>query len=324
MVKAIRIHETGGPEVLKIEHVNVNAPGEGEVLVAQTAIGINFIDTYHRKGLYPLPLPATLGIEACGYVEAIGAGVSGLNVGDRVAYATGTVGAYTTERVIEQRYLVHVPDGISDEEAAAGLAKGLTAHYLLHRAFVIRPGSSVILVHAAAGGVGQLLCQWASVYDCTVIGTVSSEEKAAIARENGCTHVINYRTENFVERVMEITHGLGVSVVYDSVGKDTFLDSLQCLQPFGMMISYGQSSGAVPPFDISLLAEKNIFLTRPTLSAYKRHRMELILSAEEVFERLKNGHIRLNIHNHYDFEDIAQAHRDLESRQTTGASVLMV
>lgn len=324
MVQAIRIHETGGPEVLKIEQVKLRAPGEGEVLVAQTAIGINFIDTYHRKGLYPLPLPATLGIEACGYVEAIGPGVSGLNIGDRVAYATGPVGAYTEQRIIEQRYLVHVPDAISDDQAAGGLAKGLTAHYLLHRAFVVRPGASTILVHAAAGGVGQLLCQWASVYDCAIIGTVSSEEKAIIARENGCQHVINYTTENVVERVREITAGLGVSVVYDSVGKDTFFDSLQCLQPFGMMISYGQSSGAIPPFDISLLAENNLFLTRPSLGAYKRHRMELILSAEEVFERMKNEHIRININNHYDFGEVAQAHRDLESRKTTGASVLMV
>lgn len=324
MVQAIRIHETGGPDVLKIEQIKLRAPGEGEVLVAQTAIGINFIDTYHRKGLYPLPLPATLGIEACGYVEAIGPGVNGLNIGDRVAYATGPVGAYTEQRIIEQRYLVHVPDAISDDQAAGGLAKGLTAHYLLHRAFVIRPGASTILVHAAAGGVGQLLCQWASVYDCAIIGTVSSEEKAVIARENGCQHVINYTTENFVERVRDITAGLGVSVVYDSVGKDTFFDSLKCLQPFGMMISYGQSSGAIPPFDISLLAENNLFLTRPTLGAYKRHRMELILSAEEVFERMKNEHIRININNHYDFSEVVQAHRDLESRKTTGASVLMV
>lgn len=323
MSQAVRIHETGAPEVLTLEEIKDSAPGEGEVVITQTAVGINFIDIYHRKGLYPLPLPATLGIEACGYIEEVGKGVKGLKVGDRVAYATGPVGAYCSQRVIAQDYVVNVPDTVSDEQVAATLAKGLTAHYLLCRTFVTQPGV-VMLVHAAAGGVGQLLCQWGSRRGCTVIGTVGSEEKIAIAEKNGCQHVVNYTTENVAERVQDITKGRGVNVVYDSVGKDTFLQSVECLMPLGMLVSYGQSSGAIPPVDINLLSQKSLFLTRPTLGVYKSNRMELILSAAEVFAMLKDGGIRANISNRYALKDAAKAHHALEERQTTGSSIFLL
>lgn len=324
MSQAIRIHNTGGPEVLTLEDVEDRAPGEGEIVIGQKAVGINFIDIYHRKGLYPLPMPAILGIEACGYVEEIGRGVQGIRVGDRVAYATGPVGAYCKRRVIAQQYVVNVPDEVSDEQVAAILAKGMTAHYLACRTFVTQPGT-VMIVHAAAGGVGQLLCRWGHSRGCTVIGTVGSDEKAAIVQKNGgCQHIINYNTENFVERVRDITKGAGVNVVYDSVGKDTFLQSLECLKPLGMMVSYGQSSGAIPPFDVSLLSENCLFLTRPNLGLYKGNRMELILSAAEVFAMLKNGTIRANITNRYALKDAALAHQKLEDRQTTGASVFIL
>ncbi len=322
MSQAIRMHRAGEPEVLTVREVEDRAPGEGEVAIRQTVIGINFIDIYHRKGIYPLDLPATLGIEACGYIEEVGPGVKGLRVGDRVAYATGPVGSYCERRVISQHYVVNVPDEVPDELVAATLAKGLTAHYLLCRTFVTMPGN-IILVHAAAGGVGRILSQWARSRGCTVIGTVGSEEKMAIASDYGCDHVINYNSENFVERVRDITDGMGVNVAYDSVGKDTFLGSIKCLRPFGMMVSFGQSSGTIPPIDISLLSESSLFLTRPSLSAYKAHRMELILSAAEVFEMLRLGKIKNPISNRYALKDAAIAHRNLEQRQTTGASVLI-
>jgi NADPH2:quinone reductase len=325
MSKAIVIHETGGPEVLKLQQVNIKQPGSGEVLIAHSAIGINFIDIYHRSGVYPLPtMPSMLGIEACGYIEDIGPDVEGFQIGDRVAYATSLIpGAYSEKRVINAKYIVAVPDYINDEQVAALLAKGLTAHYLLRRTFFVKFGDTV-LIHAAAGGVGKILCQWAKYCKATVIGTVGSDEKIKIAKDAGCDYVINYQTENFKNQVLEITNGKGVNVVYDSVGKDTFFDSIDCLVEFGVMASYGESSGKVPPFDISILNKKSSFLTKPSLFQYKSIRMELVLSANEVFELFRQKIIKVDNYNKYDLNEIAQAHNDIELRKTVGSSILLI
>ena len=322
MIMAIRIHETGGPEALRWEGVEVGHPGSGEARLRHTGVGLNFIDTYHRAGLYPLALPAVLGSEGAGVVEEIGPDVTEAKPGDRVAYA-GPIGAYAQARLIRADRLVPLPADISDRAAAAMMLKGMTAQYLLRRTCRVEPGD-LVLVHAAAGGVGLIACQWAKHLGATVIGTVSTEEKAALAREHGCDHTIVASREEFVARVREITGGRGVRVVYDSVGKDTFEGSLDCLQPLGMMVSYGNSSGPVPPFSPLVLAAKgSLFLTRPTLMTYTARREDLLATAAELFEVVRSGAVRIEIRQTYPLAEAAQAHRDLEARSTTGSTVLL-
>ncbi|OFV83072.1 MAG: quinone oxidoreductase [Acidobacteria bacterium RBG_13_68_16] len=322
MVMAIRIHETGDPEVLRWEGVEVGRPGPGEARVRHTAVGLNFIDVYHRKGLYALPLPAVPGSEAAGVVEEIGAGVTEVKVGDRVAYA-GVVGAYSQVRLIRADRLVLLPEDIEDRAAAAMMLKGMTAQYLLRRTCPVQRGDTV-LIHAAAGGVGLIACQWAKHLGATVIGTVSTEEKAAVARRHGCDHPIVTSREDFVARVKEITGGRGVRVVYDSVGKDTFEGSLDCLQPMGMMVSCGNSSGPVAPISPLVLSAKgSLFLTRPTLMTYTARREDLLATAAALFEVVHSGAVKVEVHRTYPLEEAAQAHRDLEARRTTGSSVLL-
>lgn len=324
MSHAIRMHETGGPEVLRWEAVEVPTPGPGEVRLRQTAVGLNFIDVYHRTGLYPLPaLPAVIGMEGAGEVAALGAGVTEVQVGDRVAYAGVPPGAYAEERVIPAHRLVKVPAAISDRQAAAMMLQGMTAQYLLRRTYPVKPGDAV-LIHAAAGGVGLIACQWARYLGATVIGTVGSREKAELARAHGCEHPILYREEDFVARVREITGGEGVAVVYDSVGKDTFLKSLDCLRPMGMMVSFGQSSGAIDSFDPGLLAAKgSLFLTRPSLMVYTAKPADLQATAAELFSVVEAGAVKIEVNQTYPLRDAAQAHRDLEARKTTGSTVLL-
>jgi len=322
MTHAIRIHETGGPEVLRYEEVHVGEPGPGRVRVRHTAIGLNFIDVYHRTGLYPLPLPSVIGQEAAGVVEAVGPGVTALAVGDRVAYC-GVVGAYAEQALLPADRLIRVPPGVSDEQAAAMMLKGLTAQYLVRRTHRVTPGET-ILVHAAAGGVGLILCQWAKALGATVIGTVSSEDKAALARENGCDHVILYTHEPVVERVRALTGGEGVPVVYDAVGKDTFAASLDCLRPLGLMVTYGNSSGPVPPLSPTILGQKgSLFLTRPTLGTYIARRADLEAAAGELFEVVAAGKVRITIGQRYPLAEAARAHRDLEARKTTASTILL-
>lgn len=320
---AIRIHQTGGPEVLVWEEVEVPAPGPGQVLLRHTAVGLNFIDVYHRTGLYPAPLPFTPGLEGAGVVEAVGDGVTEFQLGDRVAYANPPLGAYAQARVMPADRLVKLPGSIGDHTAAAMMLQGMTAQYLLRRTYRVQPGDT-ILIHAAAGGVGLLVCQWARHLGATVIGTVGSEEKAELARAHGCDHPILYKSEDFVARVREITNGEGVPVVYDSVGADTFLKSLDCLRPLGMMVSFGQSSGKVEPFDTGLLAAKgSLFLTRPSLMAYTAKRSDLVASATELFDVVARGAVKVEINQTYPLKDAAQAHRDLEGRRTTGSTLLL-
>jgi NADPH2:quinone reductase len=320
---AIRIHETGGPEVLSWDTVEVARPGPGEILLRQTAVGLNFIDTYHRTGLYPLPdLPAVLGREAAGIVEEIGAGVSEPAVGDRVAYALHP-GSYAELRVIPAERVVRLPQEIDDRMAAGAMLKGLTAQYLLRRTYPVRSGETILL-HAAAGGVGLIACQWAKHLGATVIGTVGTPEKADLARAHGCDHPVLYDREDFVERVREITDGKGVRVVFDSVGRDTFERSLDCLAPRGLMVSFGQASGAVPPLNLGVLAQKgSLFLTRPTLATYIAAREDLVSAAEELFEVLRRGAVKVQIGQTYPLKDAARAHRELEQRKTTGSSLLI-
>ena len=322
-VHAIRIRQTGGPEVLRWEEVEVGAPGAGEALVRHTAIGLNYIDVYHRTGLYPLPLPAVIGSEAAGVVEAVGAGVAGLAPGDRVAYGGGAVGAYAEKRLIPAHRLVLLPAELDDRRAAAAMLKGLTAQYLLRRTFRVSEGDTV-LIHAAAGGVGLIACQWAHHLGAIVVGTVSTEAKAALARAHGCDHPVVTTRESVVARVREVTGGEGVDVVYDAVGKDTFEASLDCLKPMGLMVSYGNSSGPVAPFPPSLLAAKgSLFLTRPMLAAYTARREELLAGAEELFDAIASGAVAIEVNQTYPLALAAQAHRDLEARRTTGSSVLL-
>jgi NADPH2:quinone reductase len=323
MAKAIRIHETGEPDVLRWEEVSVAPPGPGEVHLRHRAVGLNFIDVYHRTGLYPLPLPAILGLEGAGEVLAVGADVSDVQPGDRVAYAGVPHGAYATERLIPAHRLVKLPPQISDEQAAAMMLQGMTAQYLLRRTYPVRAGDTILL-HAAAGGVGLIVCQWARALGATVIGTVGSREKAALAQAHGCTHTILYHEEDFVARVKELTEGRGVSVVYDSVGKDTFLKSLDCLRPLGMLVSFGQSSGKPEPLDPGLLGAKgSLFLTRPSLMVYTAKREDLLASAAELFSIVISGAVKIEINQTYALRDAAQAHSDLESRKTTGSTVLI-
>ena len=323
MTKAIRIHQTGGPEVMCWEEVEVPSPGPGQVLLRQTAAGVNFIDVYHRSGLYPVSLPTVLGMEGTGVVEAVGTDVVEVRPGDRVAYANPPVGAYAERRLMPAHRLVALPSDIGDIQAAGMMLKGMTAQFLLRRTHRITAGETV-LIHAAAGGVGLLLCQWAHHLGATVIGTVGTDDKAALAKAHGCRHPIIYTRENFVDRVKAITDGAGVTVVYDSVGQSTFAGSLDCLRPLGMMVSFGQSSGSVPPFDPGLLAAKgSLFFTRPSLMTYTAQRADLVSSAAELFEAVRGGWVKIEVGHTYPMADAAQAHRDLEARRTTGSTVLV-
>ena len=323
MPYAIRVHETGGPDSLRWEAVETGDPGPGEVRVRHVAIGLNFIDVYHRTGLYPLPLPFVPGLEAAGVVEALGDAVEGLELGDRVAYGAGPLGAYSQERIIAAERLVRIPPGVDDNTAAAMMLQGMTVEYLLRRTYRVRAGDT-ILVHAAAGGVGLIACQWAKHLGATVIGTVGNDEKAELVRAHGCEHPVVYTRESFVDRVRELTGGRGVPVVYDSVGRDTFLDSLECLQPRGMMVSFGQSSGSVAPIDPGLLSAKgSLFLTRPTLMSYVPSRAELESCAAALFEVMAGGHVKVEVRQTFALADAAQAHHALEGRRTTGSTVLV-
>jgi NADPH2:quinone reductase len=323
MPHAIRIHETGGPEVLRWEEVEAGAPGPGQVRLRQEAVGLNFIDVYHRTGLYPQALPFTPGTEGAGIVAAIGPGVADLSVGDRVAYA-GPIGAYAEERLIDADRLVKLPDGISSEQAAAAMLQGMTVHMLLRRVHRLEAGET-ILVHAAAGGVGLILCQWAKAVGATVIGTVSTDDKAELARAHGCDHPIVYTRQHFVAEVERITNGAKVPVVYDSVGKDTFAKSLDCLAPRGLMVSFGNASGPVEPISPLVLSQKgSLFLTRPTLFSYVATRAELEAAAAELFAMILDGKVRVEVKQRFLLQDAAAAHRALEARKTTGSTVLTV
>jgi NADPH2:quinone reductase len=323
MAHAIRIHKNGGPEVLQWEEVAVGDPGPGEARVRQTAIGLNYIDTYQRSGLYKLALPSGLGGEGAGVVEAVGAGVSDVKPGDRVAYCGGPPGAYAEVRILPAERLVKLPDGISERTAASLMLKGLTVQYLLRQTYPLK-GGETILFHAAAGGVGLIACQWTRALGVTMIGTVGSDAKADVAKANGCAHTIVYTRENFVERVKQITGGKGVPVVYDAVGKDTFPASLDCLSPRGMFVSFGNSSGAIAAFDILLLSQKgSLYVTRPTLVTYTASRAALLSMAAEMFELVKAGKLVSDARQTYPLKDAAQAHRDLEARKTTGATLLI-
>ena len=320
---AIRVHKQGGPEEMKWETVDLPTIKEGEVLIKHTAIGLNYIDTYHRSGLYPMPVPLTLGLEGAGIIEEIGENVNGLKAGDRVAYASPPTGSYAEAKVMPADRLVKIPDNISDEVAAAIMLKGMTVEYLVRRTYNVK-AEQTVLFHAAAGGVGLIACQWLKAIGATTIGTVGSEEKAALAKANGCDHTILYREENFVDRVNEITNEKGVPVVYDGIGKDTALQGLDCLSPFGLMVIFGNASGNAPPIDTGLLAAKgSLFLTRPTLMTYNAKREALVDSAQQVFNMVGSGKINISINARYDLKDAAQAHKDLESRKTTGSTLLM-
>ncbi len=322
MAHAIRVHEHGGPEVLKWESYDVGQPGPGQVRLKHTAVGLNYIDTYQRSGLYKMPLPFIPGSEAAGVVEAVGPDVKELKVGDRVAYA-GAIGAYADERLAPAEKLVKLPDGISDQQGAAMMLQGMTVQYLLRRTYPVKKGD-IILAHAAAGGVGLIMCQWAKHLGATVIGTVSTEEKAALAKAHGCDYPIIYTKEDFVAKVKEITKGAGVPVVYDSVGKDTFYKSLDCLAPLGLMASFGQSSGPYGPVDVGILAAKgSLFLTRPSLVTYTAKREDLVKTANDLFDVVKSGAVKINVNQTFPLKNAADSHRALEGRKTTGSVVLL-
>ena len=322
MTHAIRIHGTGGPEKMVWEEISLADPGPGEVRVRNTAVGLNFIDTYHRSGLYPVPLPAVIGMEGAGVVEAVGPKVKEFKKGDRVAYAS-PIGAYAEVLLRPADRLVKVPAGIDDKIAAAIMLKGMTAWYLARRTYVVKKGDT-ILVHAAAGGVGQILSQWAKHLGATVIGTVGNDDKVETAKQVGCKHVIVTSRENFVDRVKEITRGAGVPVVYDGVGKATFLPSLDCLRPLGLMVSFGNASGAVDAFNPAILSQKgSLFLTRPTLFTYTAKRDDLLQAAKELFDVVKKKVVKISVNQTYPLREAAQAHRDLEARKTTGSTVLL-
>src|SRR6266536_4540329 len=320
MPHAIRVHQPGGPEVMQWEEVAVGDPGPGQARVRHTAVGLNYIDTYHRSGLYKLPMPTGLGSEGAGVVEALGAGVTDFKAGDRVAYSGGAPGAYAEVRVMPVDRLVRVPDGVLERTAATLMLKGLTVQYLLRQTYKLKAGDT-ILFHAAAGGVGLIACQWARALGVTMISTVGSDEKAALAIANGCTHTIVYTRENFVERVKALTGGKGVPVVYDAIGKDTFPASLDCLSPRGLWVSFGNSSGAIPGFDILLLSQKgSLYATRPTLFTYAAKREDLTAMAGELFDLVRAGKSVSEPRQTFALKDAAAAHRALESRSTTGAS----
>ena len=324
MTHAIRFHQTGGPDVLVWEEVQVGKPGPGEARIRHTAVGLNFVDIYMRSGLYPSALPSGLGSEAAGVVEEVGAGVTDIKPGDRVAYGSAPLGAYSQARLIAADRLLKLPDGIADETAAAMMLKGLTVQYLIRQTYRVKAGDTILL-HAAAGGVGLILSQWARHLGATVIGTVGSAEKADLAKAHGCAHTIVYTSEDFVKRVDEITGGRKVPVVYDSVGKDTFLKSLDCLAPLGVAALFGQSSGAVEPLNLGLLAAKgSLYVTRPTLNTYAAKRADLVAMAGELFEVVQSGAVKINVHQTYPLKDAAKAHADLAARKTTGSTVLTV
>jgi NADPH2:quinone reductase len=323
MAHAIRVHRVGGPEVLQWEKVEVGEPGPGQVKLRQEAAGLNFIDVYHRTGLYPQPLPFTPGTEGAGVVEAVGNDVDHVKVGDRVAYA-GPIGGYAEERLIGADRLVKLPDSVSSEQAAAMMLQGMTAQMLLRSVFPVAKGDT-ILIHAAAGGVGLIMCQWASSLGATVIGTVGTEEKAELARDHGCNHPIVYSRQDFVAEVQRITDGEKLPVVYDSVGRDTFMRSMDCLKPRGLMVSFGQSSGAVEPFSPNILAQKgSLYLTRPTMFTYTASREQLEQSAAELFAIAESGKVKIEVQQRFPLKDAAEAHRELQARRTTGSTILTI
>jgi NADPH2:quinone reductase len=320
---AIRIHQTGGPDVLQWEEVEVGEPAAGQVRLRQTAIGLNFIDTYHRSGLYPVPLPSGLGLEGAGVVEKIGPGVLGVAVGQRVAYASAPIGAYAEWRVYPAEKLVPLPDSISDRQAAAMMLQGMTVEYLIRRTFPVKAGQFVLL-HAAAGGVGLIATQWLKHLGARVIGTAGGPEKAALARDHGCEDVIDYHEANVAARVRERTGGVGVSVAYDGVGKETFAASLDSLARRGMLVSFGNASGPVPAFEPALLSAKgSLYLTRPTLADYTATREDLLASAQALFDVVQKGAVKVEVRQTYSLKDAAQAHRDLQARKTTGSTILL-
>ena len=322
MAKAIRFHKQGGPEVLQVDDVPVGDPGPGQVRIRHTAIGVNFVDIYQRSGLYPMQLPAIAGNEGAGVVEGLGKGVKDLKVGDRVAY-TGLPGSYCEARIVPADRMVKIPKGISDEQAASMMLKGLTVHYLIHSTYKVKKGDTV-LWHAAAGGVGTIASQWLKKLGVNTIGTVGSPEKVQLAKAHGCKHVINYSTENFVEKVKEITKGKKLPVVYDAVGKSTWEGSLDCLQPRGLIVSFGNASGPVPPVNLGILASKgSLYVTRPTLATYIAARADLVKRSNDLFNVVKSGKVKIETTARHTLEDAAQAHRDLEGRKTTGSVVLI-
>ncbi|KWH18058.1 quinone oxidoreductase family protein [Burkholderia multivorans] len=323
MPKAIRYDQPGGPDVMKWVDVEVGAPQAGEVRIKQHAVGLNYIDVYFRTGLYPQPLPAGLGMEAAGEVTAVGEGVGALKVGDRVAYVAQPPGAYAQERVLSAERVVKLPDGIGYDDAASVMLQGLTAHYLLRRTYPVKAGDT-ILIHAAAGGVGLLVCQWAKALGATVIGTVGSDEKAELAKAHGCDHPIVYTRENFTQHVKEITNGAGVPVVYDSIGKDTYIGSLDCLAPLGYFVSFGNASGPLPPIDSKEFSSRgSLFFTRPTLFSYIAKRADLESAAAELFDVILSGKVKTSINQRYPLAEVGRAHADLEARKTTGSTILV-
>ena len=323
MVKAVRVHSYGGPEALSVDEIEVGAPGPGEVLIRHTAVGLNFIDTYHRSGLYKLErLPHTLGVEGAGVIEEVGVDITDLAPGDRVAYG-GAIGSYCEMRVMDAGRLVKLPDGLGDEQAAAMMLQGMTVRYLVRRVHEIAPGETV-LIHAAAGGIGLIFCQWAKHLGATVIGTVSSDQKAALAEAHGCDHPIVYTREDFVARVRQLTDGAGVPVVYDSVGKETWQGSLDCLAPLGLMVSFGNASGPAPAFTVlDLMGRGSLFVTRPVLAHYTAAREDLLETANDLFDVVASGAVKIEINQRYALGEAEDAHRDLEGRRTTGSSILI-
>ncbi len=323
LVQAIRIHQYGGPEVMQWDEVEIGAPGAGELRLRHLAVGVNYIDTYHRTGMYPVgEFPAVIGMEACGEVVAVGDDVSEFAMGDKVAYAN-PIGAYAEERLITAERVVKVPEAIAPQTAAAMMLQGMTVRYLLNVTYRVGP-ETTLLFHAAAGGVGLIACQWAKHLGATIIGTVGSEEKAELAKEHGCTHTINYRSEDFVARVKELTGGKGVDVAYDSIGKDTYPGSLDCIKPLGLWVSFGAASGPIPNFDIGILSKKgSLFATRPTLFTYTASREDLVASANDLFDLVRRGIVKIPVNQTYPLKEAAAAHRDLEARKTTGSTVLL-
>ncbi len=323
IMKAIRIERTGGPEVMQLADVDLAPPGPGEIRIRHTAIGLNYIDTYHRSGLYPVKLPSGLGLEGAGVVEETGAGVTGLKAGDRVAYGNGPLGAYAEARNAPANRVSKIPDGISDEIAAAMMLKGMTVRYLLRETYKVAAGET-ILIHAAAGGVGLIACQWAKALGATVIGTAGSKDKAELARAHGCDHVILYTSEDVPARVREITGGKGVPVVYDGVGKATLMASLDSLQPRGLLVSFGNASGSVEAFDLGILAAKgSLYVTRPTLATYVARDADLQANARDLFDMVASGKVKIEVNQRYPLAEAVQAHRDLASRKTTGSTILV-
>ena len=323
MTRVVKIEKTGDPEVLKIENIEIEQPGPDEALIETKAIALNFIDCYHRSGLYPVKLPSGIGLEASGIIKKVGTKVKDLTVGDHVAYISAPIGAYAEERVMPVNKLVKIPTEIGLEVAATIMTKGLTTHYLLHKTYPVK-ASDTILYHAAAGGVGQIFCQWAKSIGCKVIGTVGSDEKISIAKKNGCNLVINYSSENFVKKVMDFTNGVGVSVVYDGVGKSTFEDSIACLKTRGMMVSFGNASGPLEKIDVTkYISPKSLFFSRPTLGHYISTRKELVEATDKLFEQLKYGKVKIEIYKKYKLAEVIQAHKDLESRKIIGPAIII-